>query len=362
MDLAFLRPRYRSSFAPVLNLGYAQAVNSIVETSLPLWQQLRRANAGSRARDQAGTIEACLRVSNGREISLSRLVGSNIRIGDEILLPASTESATTDTEVYIPKPSSSKSDVYQVKVGYAALPKQDRRGEFFVRVQVVGGQLGINTVHIPCHVIRDYFFAANRSAPWSSKPSFYYLLHLPEDVKSKELRLGYRIRRIELRKENASKAGLATIERAYNMLADPELRAVYNQLRRDPTIPVPFPYSGFGSLLLRGERAAENGVFFANRIWHSMPERRLRKVPVPLRKLDYFDDFVILRDRNRKLEVLIDHQLLPIRWIQPGASGAISLPQPLKSLPTSFTRVGIASEEASGNSSSGKPRFRAGPS
>ena len=74
-----------------------------------------------------------------------------------------------------------------------------------MRVQVVGGQLGINTVHIPCHVIRDYFFAANRSAPWSSQPSFYYLLHLPEDVKSKELRLGYRIRRIELRKENASK-------------------------------------------------------------------------------------------------------------------------------------------------------------
>jgi hypothetical protein len=98
------------------------------------------------------------------------------------------------------------------------------------------------------------------------------------------------------------------------MLADPELRALYNELRRDPTIPVPFPYSGFGSLLLRGERAAENGVFFANRILAFMPERRLRKVPVPLRKLDYFDDFAILRDRNRKLEVLIDHQLLPIRW------------------------------------------------
>jgi hypothetical protein len=35
---------------------------------------------------------------------------------------------------------------------------------------------------------------------------------------------------------------------------------------------------------------------------------------VPLRKLDYFDDYAILRDRDRKLEVLIDHQLLPLRW------------------------------------------------
>jgi len=288
-------------------------MNPIVETSVA---------SGSSSAEQmpARVIElkpeqsklVCV-VSNGREIALSRLVGANIRIGDEIV-SVSTESATTDSELYIRKPSLPKTDVYQVKAGYAALPKQDRRGELFVRVQVVGGQLGINTVHIPCHVIRDYFFAANRSAPWSSQPSFYYLLHLPEDVTSKELRLGYRIRRIELRQENASKADLATIERAYNMLADPELRTVYNELRRDPTIPVPFPYSGFGSLLLRGERAAENGVFFANRILAFMPERRLRKIPVPLRKLDYFDDFAILRDRNRKLEVLIDHQLLPIRW------------------------------------------------
>ncbi len=208
----------RPSFARVLNLGYAQAVNSIVETSL--------ARSGSNSAEQmpARVLEikpeqsklVCV-FSGGREIALSRLVGSNVRIGDEILLPASTEAATTEAEIYIRKPSSSKADVYQVKAGYAALPKQDRRGELFVRVQVVGEPTwNQHCPHpMPCHAIRDYFFAANRSAPWSSKPSFYYLLHLPEDVKSKELRLGYRIRRIELRKENASKADLATIERAY---------------------------------------------------------------------------------------------------------------------------------------------------
>ena len=59
---------------------------------------------------------------------------------------------------------------------------------------------------------------------WPSQPTFYYLLRLPEDVTSKELRLGYRLRRMELQKENASKADLATIERAYNMLADPSIR------------------------------------------------------------------------------------------------------------------------------------------
>ena len=251
-------------------------------------------------------------LSDSREIALSGLVGSNVRVGDDLLVSAAADSE--NEEIYIHKPTHSKADVYQVNVGYAALPKQDKWGEHFVRVQIVDAQLGINAIHIPCHAIRDYFFSANRSAPWASQPSFYYLLHLPEDVRSHELRLGYRIRRIELRTRNASKVELATIERAYNMLADPELRALYDELRKNPTVPVPFPYAGFGSLVIRGARAAENGVFFANRILAFLPERRSRKVPVPLRKLDYFDDYAILRDPKRKLEILIDQQLLPIRW------------------------------------------------
>jgi hypothetical protein len=35
---------------------------------------------------------------------------------------------------------------------------------------------------------------------------------------------------------------------------------------------------------------------------------------VPLRKLDHFEDYAVLRDDNRKIEILIDHQLLTIRW------------------------------------------------
>jgi hypothetical protein len=252
-------------------------------------------------------------LADGRHLTLSRLLGSNLRVGDEVSATGVAESTAKEPEIYIHKPSVRKTDVYQTKISYAALPSTDKRGDLFVRIEVVESQLGIRAIHIPCTVIRDYFFAANRNSTWSRQPSFYYLLHLPPDVTFKELRLGYRIRRMELMKENASKTELATIERAYNMLADPDLRAVYNELRNDPTTAVPFPYSGFGSLIVRGERDP-GGVFFANRILAFLPERRQRKVPVPLRKLDYFDDYAILRDRNRRLEVLIDHQLLPLRW------------------------------------------------
>ena len=153
-----------------------------------------------------------------------------------------------------------------------------------------------------------------RTRLWVSQKDFYYMLGLPRDVTFKELRLAYRLRRMELQKENASKVDLAAIERAYNLLADPNIRAEYDALLRNCLTPVAFPYSGFGSLLVQGERSRDNGVFFANRILAFMPERRRRTVSVPLRKLDYFEDYAILRDRNRKIEVLLDHELLPLRW------------------------------------------------
>jgi len=252
-------------------------------------------------------------LGDGRQFALSQLVGSHVRTGDEVSVAGLNESSP-QTEVYLRKPSIRRVDVYQLKAGYAALPKPDKREEHFVRVEVLAGQLGIQAVHIPCAAIRDYFFAANRKAAWSSQPGLYSLLRLPPEVTFKELRLGYRIRRMELLRANAPKSELATLERAYNMLADPDLRALYDELRKDSAIPVPFPYSGFGSLLVQGERPQDGGVFFANRIVAFLPERRRRTVPVPLRKLDYFDDYAILRDRRRKLEVLIDHELLPLRW------------------------------------------------
>jgi len=251
---------------------------------------------------------------DGREFTLQRLIGANVQVGDEVAVADSTCAATANTEVYIRKPSARGADVYQLKAGYAALPKQDKREESFVRVQVPGGQFGIDAIHIPCPAIRDYFFAVNRGVFWPKQPTFYYLLRLPRDVTFKELRLAYRLRRMEMQKENASRADFATLERAYNLLADPDTRAQYDSVLRDAANPVAFPYSGFGSLIVQGERSPDSGVFFANRILAFLPERRHRTVPVPLRKLDYFEDYAILRDRNRKIAVLIDHQLLPLRW------------------------------------------------
>src|SRR5215471_5756380 len=104
----------RRSFARFLNPGYARAaMNSVAETTIA-------ASASTEARSTSRVLEirpvesklVCIG-ADGREFALSRLVGSNVRIGDELLVPASTGTTTADTEVYIRKSSTRRADVCQ---------------------------------------------------------------------------------------------------------------------------------------------------------------------------------------------------------------------------------------------------------
>jgi hypothetical protein len=249
--------------------------------------------------------------SSGAILALPRLVGSHVRVGDEI-------AATADAmpEILIRKLALRRTDLYHARVGYASQPRPDRRSEMFVRLAVVAGQFGMSAIHIPCHAIRDYFYVTDREKPWGSQISFYRLLHVPQTVRVGELRLAYRVRRMEFRQAKAQKSEVAVIERAYNMLADPQLRAVYETLLSNLETPTPFPYSGFGSVLVEGEQAKEGDVFFARRILAFLPELRRHTLTLPLRKVDLFGDYAVLRDRGRKVEILLDQQLLPLRWDQ----------------------------------------------
>jgi hypothetical protein len=249
-------------------------------------------------------------LADGRQCAVSPLMAGHIRRSDQLLCadPAGSVAA----ELWVRKPSLRRADVYMAKAGYAALPKPDKKQGMFIRVEVVGGGLGIAAIHVPCSVIRDYFFVVDRDSVWEQQPSFYSLLRLPKDASFKELRLAFRMRRMELKRERSSATDQATLERAYNILAHPELRGLYDELRKDPAVPVPFPYSGFGTLQVQGEPAKEGGVFFASRILAFLPDRQKRTFMVPLRRFDFFADYAVLRDRKR--EVLIDQDLLDIRW------------------------------------------------
>src|SRR2546425_10018539 len=167
---------------------------------------------------------AC-RFSDGGRVLVSTFLAGHICPGDEIDFPLAIDSACARTELYIRKPSSSgrSRDLYQAPICYAAQPKADQRDRLYVRAEVSAGRLGICFTHLPCEVLRDYFYVANRHRPWECQPTLYEILRVTPAVSLAELRLAFKLRQFELRDAGAPRSEHGAVERAFNILAQPEL-------------------------------------------------------------------------------------------------------------------------------------------
>ena len=264
---------------------------------------------------QEGDKTAC-HFTAGGSFLVSNFLGAHIRPGDEIAFPLAIDSPSTRIEICIRKTSSSREshDLYQAPISYAAQPKADKRGQLYVRAEVSAGRLGISAIHLPCDAVRDYFYVPTRSAPWGHQASIYDTLRITPTASLAELRLAFKIRQLELRTAGASKRDHATLERAFNTLAQPELRACYDSLLKDSSVPAVFPYGGFGSILVAGNRSPVGQTFFVSKILSFLPEHRERRFRAPLRNFDFHNDRAIYRDVRRKLEVTLDQSAMPITW------------------------------------------------
>ncbi|MGH9353253.1 MAG: hypothetical protein ACRD2G_14020, partial [Terriglobia bacterium] len=260
---------------------------------------------------------AVCQLSGGAPLLVSSVLGRYLGAGDEILAPlGSSESA--GTEIYVRKIPGSRPlhDLYQAPVGHVTQPKEDKRKELFVTAQVRGGRLGIKAVHIPCSAMRDYFYVADRHRGWEKQRSLFDVVGMPPSAGPAELRLSFKVRQMELQACGAASKAKQDLERAYNVLAQPEVRACYDALRRDPEAPALFPYSGFGSLLVCGDRSRDGQTFFAKRILAFRPELRRRTFRAPLRKFEFYRNTAVYRDARRKLELTVDQAAMPIIWDQ----------------------------------------------
>ena len=245
---------------------------------------------------------------------VSSALSAHIEIGDEIAFPIPLGDEIGG-EVYITKEALSSGhghDLYQAPIGYVSHPKLDKRGQHFVSADVQESRLGISAIFLPCESLRDYFYQLRRAASQNNQPNFYEALCIPASASPAELRLAYRLRTLELNTE--SRRERLPLDQAFNILAQPELRACYDALLIDPASPAIFPYGGFGSVLISGERSRDGQTFFANRILSFSPERRHRRFHLPLRQCDFYEDRALCRDVRRKLEFWVDPALLHIHW------------------------------------------------
>lgn len=254
--------------------------------------------------------------ANGSSILISNFLASFVHAGDELHFPLELQAANARTEIYIRNTNARerRQDTFQAEIGYATRPKKDKRGNRIVFAEVVCGRLGIAAIHLGCDALRDYFYMGNRRRAWHRQPSLYQLLRVDPQAEPAELRLAFKLRALELRAADASAGDLRALERAFNILAHPELRACYDGLLNDREALALFPYGGFGTLLVAGDRSRDGASFYASRILSFLPEHKSRHMTVPLRKCAFHDDRAVYRDARRKLEITFDKAAMPLPW------------------------------------------------
>lgn len=246
---------------------------------------------------------------------VSKRIGNCVVTCDTLEFPLPDERRGGEPEILVRKGSGPKGrDVYQAPIGYVTRPKEDKRGQFFSLAAVRDNAFGILTVRLNCDAICHYFYVARVSRRGHDQPNFYEALKANQSASLAELRLAYKIRDLELRAARADPREIKAIERAFNILAEPELRACYDAMLKDPETPVLFPYGGFGSLLVEGEQSRDGKTFFARRILHFSPDLCERSFEAPFRSFHFYTDHALYRDTRRRLEVLVDQATLPILW------------------------------------------------
>ena len=252
---------------------------------------------------------------NQTKLLLSSILAPHVAIGDEVTFPI-PEPDAVGPEILVFKNAAFGSSryIYQAPIGYVSHPKQDKRNQPFVSAEVPQGGLGIGTIFLPCEILRDYFYRLPRTADRVRQPTMYEVLRIPASASPSELRVAFKLRDLELRMPDGQHRERVALERAFNIVGQPELRACYDALLTDPEAPAKFPYGGFGSLLVSGERSRDGETFFARRILAFSPDLRRRRFHVPLRKCEFYDDRALCCDVRRKLEFWLDPAALHTLW------------------------------------------------
>jgi hypothetical protein len=293
---------------PIMPAEYMPSSSSISSSSVPICCE----RLVSVERQEKTTV--CT-FANQTKLLVSRFIGSYVAAGDDIAFPVPKE-ATIGTEILITKNAgaSRMRHLYHVPIGHVSQPKQDKRNQHFVSAEVYRGGLGIGTVFLPCEVLREYFYRLPQADDGTDHPTFYDVPRIPASASPAELRVAFKVRNLELRTAGVAHRERVALERAFNIVGQPELRACYDTLLADPEAPAIFPYGGFGSLFVAGEPSRDRQTFFARRIIAFSPNLRRRLFHMPLRRCDFYDDRALCRDVRRKLEFWLDPAVLHTAW------------------------------------------------
>ena len=212
------------------------------------------------------------------------------------------------TEVLIERQASPRcQQLLHTTIGDARLPKIGQNGQAYIRAELPECKEGPRALFLSADAVRRYFYAFSEDP----RRSLYQFLNVPETASPEQLRIAWRMRSLELTVAGAESRQISGVERAFNLLAHPDLRSCYDAMRKDEDALPLFPYGGFGAILVEGHMSKEGDAFFADHILAYKPETVVRTVNFLLRQCDFLADRVVCRDGRRKLEVWLDSNIVP---------------------------------------------------
>lgn len=224
-----------------------------------------------------------------------------IRAGDQVL------ASQGDGALALIRPRIGMArDLLHARIGPVTRPKPHAQGDgWFVRASIETSA-GLNSICLSGEAVVRYFYQPHGRAEGDI---LYTLLGAAKDAPMSDLRLAWRLHGVSSAVANDnSRRGQA--ERAFNVLANPDLRPKYDAFLTDADSMLPFPYGGCGEILVSGHLSKDETTFFADSILAFKPQMRSRKVKVLLRQCEFLPDRVTLLDSRRKLEIWLDAGLL----------------------------------------------------
>jgi hypothetical protein len=271
--------------------------------------------AGTNAQGQVVRIKALTaeseaircQLSDDESILMPAMLGRRLQPNDMVTI-LSAEPTNSRLNLLVKRPGAARStEMLFTFIGRAVATSKGEPAQY-VEVEVPHSN-AIEKLYLSAFAIREHFFALTGED--SPGDQLCVALGSHSSATLTELRLAWRLKSIEISLSADQRIKKSQIERAFNILANPELKECYDRLRRDEDALPLFPYGGYGSILVEGRLVEDGKAFIGSRILAFKPDMAERTVSILLRSCEFLPDRIVCHDSRRKLEIWLDGGLLP---------------------------------------------------
>jgi hypothetical protein len=213
---------------------------------------------------------------------------------DKVLLVRSAQGAGTSPEILY------------TRIGPVLPPRQKADPTDWFVVAYVKRTGELKNIFLSADAVRQHFYHASGQG---HRTSLYEVLSTDENTNLAGLRLAWRVKTVGacLSDDGDLKA---KAERAFNLLANPDVHSAYVASLHDDEVPLPFPYGASGECVVAGRLSGDGTTFFAESILAFRPSIQTKRIEVLLRQCEFLPDRIIFKESKRKVELWLDPGLL----------------------------------------------------